>query len=156
MTTWFIADTHFGQQPQGRKKVTGMTGDELDALMERLWRERVGPDDIVWHLGDIGPDIARLGTLPGRKYVIKGNNDPAPSTLLKTGLFKDAFKEHVLHTDTASLFLIHIPCDPPKEGLSVIHGHTHADDPLPGHRSVSVDRTGWAPITLEDLLARGS
>lgn len=157
MTTWFIADTHFGGQPRGRVKGSGMSADALDARMDTLWRERIADDDDVWHLGDIGPDMDRLKTLPGRKYVIQGNADPSLKALRETGLFEGVWKKHLLEIDGVWLFLVHKPTDVPAEpGGQVVHGHLHDEAPPPGYCSVSVDRTGWGPMTLAELLARDS
>jgi calcineurin-like phosphoesterase family protein len=157
MTIWFIADTHFGKQPKPRIKATAMTADELDTLIEERWREHVGDDDTVWHLGDIGPVIDRLASLPDRKHLIKGNDDPSLRKLRDTGLLETAATSRLLDLGGASLFLVHNPSDAPAEpGGAVVHGHTHALTPQPGHRSVSVDRTGWRPLTLNELLARES
>lgn len=57
MTIWFIADTHFGEQPRGRVKATGLSAEALDGRVAARWRERVGPEDLVYHLGDLGTPI---------------------------------------------------------------------------------------------------
>lgn len=155
MTTWFIADTHFGRQPRDRIKASGMTSVELDDRIDTLWRERVQANDSVWHLGDIGPDMDRLVRLPGRKHLIKGNDDPSLRDLQASGHFKGVWMKLAVELDDVPLFLVHKPGDVPATVVGhVIHGHTHALDPKPGHRSVSVDRTDWGPITFEELMAR--
>lgn len=154
MTVWFIADTHFGEQAGRRQKASGLTAQELDALIEQRWREHIAEGDAIWHLGDVGKDWRRLADLPGTKNLILGNGDIESRKMVTSGIFASVAMSHRLPVDGGFLFLIHIPeqalDQPAKE---VVHGHHHARQPLPGHRSVSVDRTDWAPIRLEDLLA---
>jgi len=161
MPTWFIADTHFGKQPGGRCKWSGMSAGELDTLIEANWRDRVAENDVIWHLGDIGPDWRRLATLPGVKHLILGNDDKKDkeerAEIEASRIFETVRNRHRLEVDGGSLFLIHIPAEAKrKPAHEVIHGHLHHLPSVPGHRSVSVDRTGWAPQRLEELLTRRS
>lgn len=161
MRTWFIADTHFGKQPPGRVRWSGLTAGELDALIEANWRERVAEEDVVWHLGDIGPDWRRLERLPGLKHLILGNDDKKDrqvrTEIEASPIFKTVRNRHRLPVNGGSLFLIHIPAEARREPAhEVIHGHLHHNPSAPGHRSVSVDQIGWAPQSLDELLARGA
>lgn len=152
MGIWFIADTHFGRQPRHRIKTTGLTGPELDELMISRWRECIGEGDTVWHLGDIGPDRHLLKDLPGTKYLIKGNDDPSLAAMRDSGLVVNAWKRHLLQLEDVALYLVHDPRDAPAApGGVVVHGHTHELEPAPGQYSISVDRTQWAPVSLENL-----
>ncbi len=155
MTIWFVADTHLGKQPSGRRKITGLSGAELDALICERWVSLVAEEDEVWHLGDIGPDLERLAKLPGREHLINGNDDPPLKVFQDGAIFTTARKRFLLQAAEHALFLIHIPGEAPADpGGFVVHGHTHHLDPAPGYRSVSVDRTNWAPITLAELMER--
>lgn len=132
----------------------GLTGAELDERIAERWRALVGDDDEVWHLGDIGPDLDRIAGLPGMKHLIRGNDDPPLKFFASSPLFRSARSKHTLSVEGTELFLVHRPADIPAtvQGI-IVHGHTHHLDPAPGHRSVSVDRTDWGPITLDQLLA---
>ncbi len=155
MTIWFIADTHFGEQPKTRQRLSGMDADTLDALMVEGWRATVADDDVVWHLGDVSRDWERLVDLPGTKHLIFGNTDKARVRMAASPIFASTADRHVLATDAGPLFLIHIPeqaGDAPA-GM-VVHGHHHHRDPKPCQRSVSVDRSNWAPVALDTLLAQ--
>lgn len=157
MTTWFIADTHFGEQPKTRQRLSGMDAAALDALMMKRWRATVAEDDVVWHLGDVGRDWQRLADLPGTKHLIFGNTDKAQARMAASPIFASTANNHVLVTDVGPLFLIHIPeqaGDTPP-GM-VVHGHHHHRDPKAGQISVSVDRTGWTPIALDALLVQAT
>lgn len=160
MTTWFIADNHFGKQPLGRVEWSGLTPGELNALIEANWRERVAEEDVVWHPGDIGPDWRRLETLPGVKHLILGNDDKKDrqvrTEIEESPIFEAVCNRHRLPVNGGSLFLIHIPTDARREpAKEVIHGHLHHLPSEAGHRSVSVDQIGWTPQSLQDFLRRG-
>ena len=61
MERYFISDTHFGHDPV--YKFTNFDGtrvrdfaensEEGDALMVERWNKTVGPNDRVYHLGDV-------------------------------------------------------------------------------------------------------
>lgn len=152
MTTWFIADPHFGEQPKGRQRAAALSADELDALIEQRWCERIAADDVVWHLGDVG-DWRRLARLPGVKHLIFGNNDKGRRQTADSGVFASTAGLHRFKADTGIFFLIHDPAHADKaETAPVIHGHLHSlPSPAPGFVSVSVDRHGWSPVRVEEI-----
>lgn len=80
---FYISDTHFnhanilGMQPRPFSTIA-----EHDETMIQRWNVAVGPDDIVYHLGDFAlalNDPARIreifSRLNGRKYLVYGNHD---------------------------------------------------------------------------------
>jgi calcineurin-like phosphoesterase family protein len=80
---FYIADTHFNHtnilemQPRPFSTIT-----EHDEVMIQRWNAVVGPDDVVYHLGDFAlglnnPDRIReiFANLNGRKYLVFGNHD---------------------------------------------------------------------------------
>ena len=82
MTTFFTADTHFGDHRTiniQRRPFANVA--EMDAALVARWNAAVGPDDEVWHLGDVarrGADVpGLLARLNGRKHLLRGNNDSA-------------------------------------------------------------------------------
>lgn len=153
MTTWFISDTHFGEQPARRRKLSGLDATSLDALIERNWRERVASDDVVWHLGDIGKNWRLLADLPGVKHLILAHASDRRPAIRNSAIFASIHETHLLPVSSGALFLIHNPDDcPPDVRDNVVHGHHHYDPPRRGHRSVCVDHIGWAPISLDELL----
>jgi len=82
MTTWWTSDTHFSHANIIRysKRPFGSV-DEMNRELIRRWNERVAPDDVVWHLGDLalGRDIrqqvAMTAQLNGRRRLVPGNHD---------------------------------------------------------------------------------
>jgi calcineurin-like phosphoesterase family protein len=154
MTVWFIADTHFGEQPRARQRASAMSAQELDDVIERRWKEEVRDGDTVWHLGDVG-DWRRLAGLPGTKHLVFGNNDKGRRSIAASGVFAHTTVSHQLEIDGVSYELIHDPAHAePASDRPVIHGHLHAmTSPAPRCLSVSFDRWGWAPVGSEDVIA---
>lgn len=84
MKLFAIGDLHM---PGGQDKPMDVFGGHWTNHVERIsenWRERVSPEDVVlipgdvsWamQLADAAPDLALIGSLPGRKLLCKGNHD---------------------------------------------------------------------------------
>jgi calcineurin-like phosphoesterase family protein len=79
MSVFFTADTHFGDHRTiniSRRPFANTA--EMDAAMVERWNAVVGPDDVVWHLGDVArrpTDVAELlARLNGSKHLLRGNN----------------------------------------------------------------------------------
>jgi calcineurin-like phosphoesterase family protein len=162
MRQHFIADMHFGSPFRSYAKPRGFTSVEAmhDAIRD-AWKGRVAPEDMVWVLGDIG-DVELLRDLPGTKRLIFGNDDRPKTPIRQSGIFETCADSHVLETNWKPILLIHRPEDAEPGEMPVLHGHTHAmpDQPDPRFVCVSVDKTGWGPIELDEaiqrLRARGS
>lgn len=83
MAVFAISDLHL----PARQKPMDIFGSHWENHFERIaedWRERVTADDIVllpgdltWamHLEEAMEDIRRVGDLPGRKLILRGNHD---------------------------------------------------------------------------------
>lgn len=81
---FYIADTHFlhtniiAMQPRPFSSI-----EEHDEHLIRAWNSVVGPDDIVYHLGDFAFSLVEkadrirwiFSRLHGRKYLTYGNHD---------------------------------------------------------------------------------
>ena len=84
MRIFAIGDLHL---PGGDKKPMDVFGAHWENHFERIsedWRARVGDQDVVLIPGDISwamqldralEDLRRIGTLPGRKLILRGNHD---------------------------------------------------------------------------------
>ena len=84
MRIFAIGDLHL---PGGDKKPMDVFGPHWENHFERIsadWRARVSDEDIVlipgdisWamQLGDALEDLRRIGRLPGRKLILRGNHD---------------------------------------------------------------------------------
>lgn len=96
---YFISDTHFNDLsvirfiPQTVLTFAGCRSiwsyqairDVIDNITIERWKDTIQPDDILYHLGDVGKfntvDEARelINKLPGHKYLIMGNHDSDPT-----------------------------------------------------------------------------
>jgi len=89
MNTFFTSDHHFGHaniirfEPLNRIDARGVIFESVNQMNECLierWNEVVGPDDLVYHLGDMSYKQetlrAVLPRLNGRKILVCGNHDP--------------------------------------------------------------------------------
>lgn len=167
MTIFLTSDSHFGhanmllfKRPNGEPVRPFASTVEVDSLMIDQWIKVVKPTDHVYHLGDVamhrGAMDAILPLLPGHKRLIRGNHD-----IFKTKMYLKHFEEVMAMrvfdgrgAKVPSLLLTHIPIHPSslKVGWVNVHGHVHANDPHPGpYLNVCVERTGYAPVALEDV-----
>lgn len=139
--------------------------DEMHETMIRLWNERVGHTDTVYHLGDFGFGPAEslraiLKKLNGHKIIVKGNHDKGLTTLKDIG-FEQAVLELSVIDDDRIVYLRHKPRfdweQTQKAILTDLHlcGHVH-DEWARQDRiiNVGVDQSWFSPLTLEELLNR--
>jgi calcineurin-like phosphoesterase family protein len=144
---FFTADTHFGHGgARGLYRRPFASTAEMDAAMEARWNATVGPDDEVWHLGDValgpkGPALeALLARLHGRKHLVAGNNDPEAVRRLACWASVRDYAE--LELEGTGLVLN-------------LHGHSHGRlQPLPRQADVGVDARGFRPVALAEILSR--
>ncbi|MDQ7789583.1 MAG: metallophosphoesterase [Clostridia bacterium] len=163
MAEFTIADTHFFCQCAiDLHQRPFADAASMSSEMIRRWNAAVGPDDTVYHLGDVASfrrkqtAVEFLRALNGTKILIVGNHDRG-----KQDEFWRACGFTEIHWQPHNhplVILSHIPVRRP-ERLN-IHGHIHC---RPYHytgdvelfRCVSADRTGFAPILLETALKGG-
>lgn len=161
MTVFFTADTHFGDHRTinlWRRPFDSVAA--MDALLVERWNATVGPEDEVWHLGDVArrpADVpALLARLHGTKHLLRGNND-ADATLAAPG-WASTGDYAELALDGRDLVLGHYPFrswNRQGRGAINLHGHSHGRlKPLPRQYDVGVDGHDFAPVTLAQLLAR--
>lgn len=157
---FFISDTHFGHQ--NICKFTRKDGSalrpwddvsEMDADMIKLWNNKVGKRDVVYHLGDVvinRKSLAILNELNGDKRLVLGNHDIFDTTdYLK--YFKRVHGSHKID----NLWLTHIPVhidSVPHWSTANVHGHIHYQDvDHPKYFNVSVERIEYSPVSLDEL-----
>jgi len=170
---WIVSDTHFGHESMYSKFVDPATGlsvrpwaknaSEGDAIMRELWNSRVGPNDKVYHLGDVAiprRGLACMDGLHGRKILIRGNHD-----IFKMADYTPYFADIRGTHKQADTILTHYPIHTesiPHWCRGVLHGHTHhaivtlEDGVTPDTRfqNVCVEHTAWAPIEFEEVRSR--
>lgn len=183
MAVFFTADTHFGHgriielcdRPFGSLR-------EMDEALVARWREVVTEDDTVYHLGDLAlgnltDSLAIAATLPGRKLLVPGNHDRVSSVESEKrrerfhSVYEDAGfevlpEQYELELNGVRVRLCHYPPSgdshgedrarhlrPPRDGMPLLHGHTHQHDVGDGHWiHVGVDGRDFAPVSADQIL----
>jgi calcineurin-like phosphoesterase family protein len=162
MTIFFTSDTHFDDARRIKvDKRPFATIQEHDAALIARWKEAVGADDDVYHLGDF--TAAKTGArvtdllrqLNGRKHLIIGNNDP-PTTIENTGWTSVAPYQE-LEIDGRRIILCHYAFrtwHDMGKGAIDLHGHSHGRlKEATRQYDVGVDVFDYRPVTLETILA---
>ena len=162
-STWIWSDLHLdhaGIIGHGRRPhadAATMTRELCAA-----WRQRVGADETIVCLGDVtvghtkASTNARLATLPGYKILVPGNHDFLPGQEWPKHYRFDETAPTLVCEAEPTLLLTHEPLDRVPAGCWNVHGHIHGPGPEVSERHVNVcvERTGYEPVRLSDLIAR--
>ena len=160
MATFFTSDSHFGDHRTiNIWKRPFASVAEMDSALVQGWNAVVGPDDAVWHLGDVArrpADVpALLERLNGTKHLIRGNNDPPATIEAKWESIADYAE---IEVEGRKLVLCHYPFrswNGQHKGALNLHGHSHGRlKAMPRQYDVGVDVHAWRPVTLDELTAR--
>lgn len=132
--------------------------DEMNHIMVKNWNSIITDQDIVYNLGDVYFGDANeadkiLSQLNGSKRLILGNHDDGKDKILHKHFQKilmwRIFKEF-------DCVLSHVPLHETSINEKVtwnVHGHIHQNDsPSLKHINVSVEKIGYKPVLLEDLI----
>ncbi len=162
MAVFFTSDQHFGDHRRlfiDRRPFGSVA--EMDAAMVERWNATVGPDDTVWHLGDLtrlrnAERIdALLSSLNGEKHLIIGNND-GPATLAWPG-WRSVGHYAEIAVDGRDVVLCHYAFrtwNGMGRGRLDLHGHSHGRlRPAKRQYDVGVDVWDFRPVTLDEILA---
>jgi len=162
MTIWLISDTHFSHA--NILKFVGIDGNrirsqfnsvkDMDDFMCSQWADKVKPEDHVWHLGDVtmGSHLGMIKGLPGHKRLLLGNHDRLKMTEYMAAGFQKIQTIRRFDEVICSHYPLH-PSSISGKLIGNIHGHIHQnviDDPR--YLNVSVERTGYAPIALDNCI----
>lgn len=160
---FIISDTHFGDSGsiikyEGRPFADG---NEMDEAMIENWNREVGPEDTVYHLGDLAcgrsaEEIkALVGRLNGHKILVMGNHDQGMTVRqwMDAG-FEAAYPLPVILDEF--YILSHEPLYVSRAApYANIFGHVHGN---PAYRDCSarsfcacVERTGYKPVAFEEI-----
>ncbi len=188
MTNRFvISDTHFGHTnswekfklPDGSPLRPFTSNEEMDETMIERWNAKVGPNDVVYHLGDVVINRKHLHLvkrLNGKKRLILGNHDIFKNKDYYEVGFESLYGCRVF---VDQFILSHIPYHPDciTDRFKVnVHGHLHANEimwdvqnhfwqdsvrceniiqePDPRYLCVSVEHTNYEPLSFEEVDAR--
>ena len=134
----------------------------MNAMLLRAWRERVGHDETIVCLGDVtlrepsARILSKLSAMPGRKLLVAGNHDFVPAQEWPKTYGFDATLPTMVCNTGPTLLLTHEPLEAVPPGCVNVHGHIHGPGPeiSPAHVNVCVERTGYEPVRLSDLIGR--
>ncbi len=182
---FWTADTHFGHRNilvLGDGRPFGSIEEHDEALIAN-WNDAVGPDDEVWHLGDVSlhpaPALAAIPQLNGHITIVAGNHDRFWARGRETGAWQRhaddllaAGVERVISSgltettvDGIDVVVSHLPfADDPYLGKLARHRPSPGDRPLIcGHvhglwktsgRQINVGVDQWGyRLVAEDVVA---
>lgn len=169
---FFISDTHFGHQRSFLWEPRGFNSiEEHDEAIIKNWNEVVGPEDEVWHLGDVmlndnDHGLECVKRLNGKIHLILGNHD----TDTRCNLYQKC--SNIVSIDYAKeikigkhyFWLSHYPTitanydddKPWAKHLIDIYGHTHQQTKFyngnPYMYCVCLDAHNNYPVELGQIL----
>lgn len=128
---WFTSDTHFGHANilKFQPNRNFATIKDMDNYLINEWNQKVKPNDIVIHIGDVSwykPSETGeiLQRLPGLKFLVKGNHDRP-----EFGDYFINWSEYAEITiDNQHIVAMHYPIlewNRSHHGSFHVHGHVH-------------------------------
>lgn len=158
MNTYFIADTHFGDDNIRRYENRPFDSTEkMDAALIENWNNAVSENDEVYVLGDFGADGHEkeiLFKLNGIKYLIKGNHDDKSNDYYRNAGFKEVYDLPVLYKNfwILSHDAIYVNRNMPYANLfGHVHNNPIVKDYSSQHFCVSVERISYTPISFDEI-----
>ena len=157
---WFISDTYFGSKDiLDRKKRPFSNIEDMDHLMVLNWNQRVGKDDVVYHLGDfMEADEASIKSvmdkLNGIKILIKGDKDLDAEVMRKVG-FLDSFESVFMKLSEYDCSMTHEPFPVSLPNVWTLHGHVHSDwkfRPSSRQLCLSVENWNYYPVSEDQII----
>lgn len=175
---FFTSDTHFGHKNilQYCNRPWKNAQEMTDGLIEN-WNSVVGPDDIVFHLGDLvfgGSELFNyvMKHLNGKKYLILGNHDYKNIREHYREYFVDVHPKMIISIDGTEIILNHEPllCFGGQDNyrfwnlfghVHTQHGETQGSDferlekiCTPTMYDVGVDFNYYKPVSFETLKSK--
>lgn len=170
---WLTSDTHFGHdknfiwQPRGYNSVY-----ESDKDLIKKWNEVVGPEDDIYHLGDVmlGDNeygLSCVKQLKGNIHLVRGNHDTDARMKLYNQCYNivEITEGQFLKYKKYHFFLSHYPCltsnfdgDKPLKTRTIsLCGHYHSSDPYVDFDKgliyhVEVDGNNGCPWDLDTII----
>lgn len=161
---YYTADPHFCYEPllAGRPFETV---EEMDRVIIEKWNRRVGPEDTVYLIGDVGYNGGHvpcriLKQLRGHKHLIRGNHDTAFADAPLLYRYFETVSDFLEIDDGPNhVFLSHYPMLYDKPVGFMVHGHLHKNPKfhhilkeMPQILNAGVDINNFEPVTLPELM----
>lgn len=164
---WFWSDLHFFHEMMVRHHFRPFASiQEMNATLMRNCLARVSADDLLVFggditMGDVAATNALLRAMPCRKLNVLGNHDIEAREMHKLAVDEVAPCLTFTFRET-SFFLTHYPVPEwvLEPGQINLHGHSHLGELSlslgDGERHINfcVEHTGYAPVSLAELLDR--
>lgn len=126
MSVFILGDPHMGHRNIAKFRPFVKDTADNDSRIEAEWKKRVNKRGIVYVFGDAAFDdvsLDRIGRLPGKKILIKGNHDDMVSTTSQMTVFDEI---HGM-LKYKGMWFTHCPIHPDElRGKPNVHGHVHA------------------------------
>ena len=156
---WIISDTHFHHRRILEYEASSRPFKDIDEMNEELicrWNKKVGPNDIVFHLGDFSfgnrkriKDIT--SRLNGRKFLLLGNHDREHFYDWIDLGFERVFRDPFIMDD--KFIFSHEPLAEIPEGKVNVYGHVHGSSHFNTADSnricVCVERWNCTPVDYD-------
>lgn len=129
---YFIGDMHFGHNGIEKFRTQFPNEQVHRKYLMDTWNETITKRDVVYVMGDAAftqSGLDSIGTLPGRKILVRGNHD-----LLPTEAYLNVFEEVYGALAYKGMWLTHIPIHESElYGRTNVHGHCHRGGPTGVH-----------------------
>jgi calcineurin-like phosphoesterase family protein len=178
---WLTSDTHFWHNNIIRYcNRPFATVEEMNEALIKNWNSVIGPDDIVYHLGDFcfgsvdkWNTVLAPGVLNGHIHLILGNHDP--DRVFRDGTMRERFEEidfqKYLMIDGWGVYLNHFPFLDFSNNIDhkviQLHGHIHSGLNNTGtinnerfnmlkwnQYDVGVDNNNYTPVAWSEVLKK--
>lgn len=162
---WFTSDNHFGH-----KNIIKFTNrpfldvEEMNKEMINRWNEKIGKDDIVYHLGDFalaspGKTRQLRKQLNGKIHLIKGNHESLALECADCFEWIKDYYELRINDPKGPKFIVlfHYAMkvwNASHHGTWHLYGHSHGsliDDETSQSFDVGVDNHNFYPLSYHDV-----
>lgn len=167
---WITSDTHLGHDRDFIWKPRGFNSvDEMNNEIIKRWNEKVQPEDIVYHLGDVMLGNNEVGEnflkqLNGNIKFIIGNHDTNSRIKIYEKYGEILGYATVIKHGKKTLYLSHYPTltgnfdDAKRGGTLNLCGHVHTFDKFLDTDKGAIyhcemDAHSCYPILLDDIIA---
>lgn len=158
MKTFFIADTHFGDERIMKyENRPFLNAEEMNSTIICNWNSTVGENDTVFVLGDFGADDNEkeiIERLNGKIFLVKGNHDVKSNSYYRSCGMCEVYDCPIIIEGfwILSHEPVYVNTNMPYANL---FGHVHANpiyaDFSEQHFCVSAERIEYTPIEFEKI-----